>query len=103
MNILILDCNYLLLLKHKNESYENFDPNDQLFAVVFSCITEISSQVKVTSNNNVGVGTDNPHSSAKLEVHSENQGFLKPRMTTSQRNAINNPSVGLEVLISMII
>ncbi|MBK7233826.1 MAG: hypothetical protein IPH93_16585 [Saprospiraceae bacterium] len=63
----------------------------------FSCITEISSQVKVTSNNNVGVGTDNPHSSAKLEVHSENQGFLKPRMTTSQRNAINNPSVGLEV------
>ena len=43
----------------------------------------------------VGIGTVNPNSSAKVEIESTTQGFLYPRMTTVQRNAIANPANGL--------
>jgi hypothetical protein len=44
-----------------------------------------------------GIGTTTPHASAKLEVFSENKGFLPPRMTAQQRTAISSPAVGLMV------
>jgi len=44
---------------------------------------------------NVGIGTATPSSSAALEVASTASGFLPPRMTESQRNAISNPATGL--------
>ncbi len=43
----------------------------------------------------VGVGTTNPNQSAALDVSSTNKGFLPPRMTTTQRNAITNKAAGL--------
>lgn len=43
----------------------------------------------------VGIGTASPDSSAMLEVQSTTKGFLMPRMTTAERNAIPNPAVGL--------
>ena len=49
------------------------------------------SQVKVGENPN----TINP--SAVLEAESTNKGFLPPRMTTAQRDAIQNPALGLMV------
>lgn len=36
-----------------------------------------------------------PHESAILDVSSSNKGFLPPRMTTAQRDAIVNPAIGL--------
>ena len=45
----------------------------------------------------VGVGTTTPHSSAQLEVRSTTKGFLPPRLTQVQRDAIANPSAGLMV------
>jgi len=47
------------------------------------------------TNNNVGIGTTTPNSSAKLEVSSTTKGFAPPRMTTTQRNAIASPMAGL--------
>lgn len=35
--------------------------------------------------------------SAKLQINSTTQGFLKPKMTTTQKNAIVTPAAGLEV------
>ncbi len=46
---------------------------------------------------NVGIGTNNPEPSARLEVSSTNSGFLPPRMSYAQRNAIQNPVAGLIV------
>ncbi len=45
----------------------------------------------------VGIGTTTPHPSAKLEIASTTQGFLPPRMTLAQRNAIATPAEGLMI------
>ncbi len=48
-------------------------------------------------SQNVGIGTTTPDSSAALEIKSSSQGFLPPRLTTTQRNAITNPAIGLQI------
>jgi alkylation response protein AidB-like acyl-CoA dehydrogenase len=45
----------------------------------------------------IGIGTFTPDAAAALDITSTTQGFLKPRMTTSQRDAIENPPDGLEI------
>jgi hypothetical protein len=48
-------------------------------------------------NGQVGVNTTTPNASAALEVVSTTTGFLPPRMTTTQKNAIASPAAGLVV------
>ncbi len=48
-------------------------------------------------SNNMGIGTTTPDASAKLDIESTEQGFLCPRMTSEQREAISNPAEGLLV------
>ncbi len=45
----------------------------------------------------VGIGTITPHTSAALDVTSTTKGFLPPRMTLVQRNAIGTPAEGLVI------
>ncbi|MDN3641727.1 hypothetical protein QWY87_03390 [Lutimonas halocynthiae] len=45
----------------------------------------------------VGIGTTSPDASSALEVASTDKGFLMPRMTTVQREAIATPANGLMV------
>ena len=45
----------------------------------------------------VGVGTLDPQSTAALDITSTTKGFLPPRMTQAQRDAISNPANGLLV------
>jgi hypothetical protein len=45
----------------------------------------------------VGIGTNTPHASAKLELNDTAKGFLPPRMTTVQIRAIVSPAEGLQV------
>jgi hypothetical protein len=56
-----------------------------------------STLATMMDNGRVGIGTTNPHTSAKLEVSAEEQGFLKPRMSTKNRNRISSPAEGLEI------
>ena len=63
--------------------------NKALTILVFLAFT-ISSMAQ-----NVGIGTTTPAASAQLDVSSATKGFLPPRMTTAQRNAITSPADGL--------
>ena len=49
------------------------------------------------SISQVGIGTTTPHASAELDVTSTSKGFLPPRMTQAQRNAIVSAAAGLLV------
>jgi len=45
----------------------------------------------------VGIGTTMPDGSAALDVKATDKGFLMPRMTTTQKDAIATPAAGLQV------
>jgi len=45
----------------------------------------------------VAIGGSAPDSSAILDLQSQTKGFLPPRMTTAERNAIPNPVPGLQI------
>jgi hypothetical protein len=46
---------------------------------------------------NISASNTTPDASAQLQVDSTTQGFLPPRMTTTQRDAISTPAAGLMV------
>ena len=48
-----------------------------------------------TINAQVGVGTLSPDSSAMLDVSSKTKGLLTPRLTTSERDNVATPALGL--------
>lgn len=45
----------------------------------------------------VGINTTEPNPSAELDVASTQRGFLPPRMSSNDRDAINNPAAGLMI------
>ncbi|MEN9369658.1 MAG: hypothetical protein RI952_523 [Bacteroidota bacterium] len=46
-------------------------------------------------NAQVGIGTNSPSAKAALDVSSTSKGFLPPRLTYSEKNAITSPPAGL--------
>jgi hypothetical protein len=59
--------------------------------------TAMSTAMSVFNTTNIGIGTITDISSAILNVASTTKGFLPPRMTTTQVNAIATPAEGLVV------
>lgn len=51
--------------------------------------------INYSSTAQVGIGTSTPDESAQLEINSTSKGLLVPRMSTTQRNSISNPALGL--------
>jgi hypothetical protein len=68
---------------------------DKMKKILF--ILAIVSTVFIASAQNVGINADGsqPDNSAMLDVKSSNKGVLIPRMTQTQRNAIQNPATSL--------
>jgi hypothetical protein len=56
-----------------------------------------SERMRIDNVGNVGINTTTPDASAKLQVDSTTSGFLPPRMTNAERNAIASPQIGLIV------
>ncbi|MFT4838660.1 MAG: hypothetical protein ACI9V9_000567, partial [Oleispira sp.] len=50
-----------------------------------------------TISAQVGVGTYQPDSSSILDIYSESKGFLMPRLSTAQRDAMVLPATGLMI------
>ncbi len=72
--------------------------SDGIASTLFSFINSSSQPIMIVQNaGNVSIGTSVPDVSAKLEIDSTTQGFLKPRMTTTQRDLIGSPATGLEI------
>jgi len=53
--------------------------------------------MRIESTGNVCIGTISSSASAILQADSTTKGFLPPRMTTTQKNAIGTPAAGLQV------
>ncbi|MGQ0739405.1 MAG: tail fiber domain-containing protein [Bacteroidota bacterium] len=47
------------------------------------------------NSGNIGIGTNTPSPSAKLDINSVGSGLLIPRMTEAQKNSISSPATGL--------
>lgn len=62
-----------------------------LFLAMSMALTALAQGVKISPSGG------QPDPSAGLEVDFTNKGFLLPRITTVQRNAIVNPATGLQI------
>lgn len=70
---------------------------EAMLATICLWSTNVQSQNTFPVSGSVGVGTTAPNSSSILELNSVTKGFLAPRMTKTQRDAIVNPAVGLMI------
>ena len=53
--------------------------------------------INPTNNSSLVIGGSTAQATAILQTDSTTKGFLPPRMTTTQKNAISSPAAGLQV------
>jgi hypothetical protein len=63
--------------------------------IITLLLTAVSLQA--IAQQNVGIGTNTPNTSAMLDITSTTKGLLIPRMTQAQRNVITTPATGLMI------
>jgi hypothetical protein len=67
------------------------DDTDLAFSTISNQV--LGEKVRITSQGKVGIGTTAP--AAALDVSSHSSGFLPPRMTATERDAIASPENGM--------
>lgn len=68
-----------------------------MMRILFTCLVLCWAGLVLYAQG-VTIGSNqSPDPAAVLDLQSSNQGFLLPRLTTTQRNAIPNPPVGLQI------
>ena len=72
-------------------------PEQRLVSILKIILLTLFFLISLGLNAQTGIGTSTPDASAKLDVSSTTKGFLPPRMTTVQRNAIASPATGLTI------
>jgi hypothetical protein len=74
------------------------DANTSLTATPFSFANDAPTNAfYMLTSGTVGFGTSTPSEKALLDLTSTTKGFLPPRMTTTQRDAITSPVAGLMI------
>jgi hypothetical protein len=72
--------------------------NTTFKSIFATCLLLLANTI---TNAQVGVGTTSPNASARFQVDADSstnaKGFLPPRVTYAQRNAITSPAIGLMV------
>ena len=95
-----LISNNALVLNNANNNNQMYIRNggSNAAAIQFGHGT-VGGNIKMVlvSDGKVGIGTTSPNSSSLLDVSSTTKGFLPPRMSTTQINAISSPAEGLTV------
>lgn len=66
----------------------------------WSSASTLGNSLVFDNGTSVGIGTTSPSASAALDVTSTTKGFLPPRVTYVDRNAIANPPAGLTIWCS---
>jgi hypothetical protein len=84
--------NYGVVVARGNSIFNNFG-GDYDFKI--SGLTESNLFFVDASNDNIGIGTFLPNPKSLIDMTSTTKGFLPPRMTVSQREAISSPPAGL--------
>lgn len=74
----------------------NLNMNKNMIKSIIVMIIIITSVSNIYAQS-VGIGTSTPEQSAALDINSNNKGFLPPRMSTTERNAITNKVAGLMI------
>ena len=65
--------------------------------IIFFILAFVKASTIYGQAENVGIGTSSPDASAKLEIESNDQGLLVPRLSSAERENISNPAPGLFV------
>jgi hypothetical protein len=65
--------------------------------IKFAVGNTTTAQMTLTSVGSLGIGATSVNASAITQIDSTTKGFLPPRMTTTQKNAISSPAAGLVV------
>jgi N-acetylneuraminic acid mutarotase len=64
---------------------------------IITLILSLFTYIHYSYAQTIGIGTSVPNTSGILDLTSVTQGFLIPRMTLAQRDAIVNPKKGLQI------
>ncbi|MGZ3770056.1 MAG: hypothetical protein ACXVCP_00410 [Bdellovibrio sp.] len=59
--------------------------------------TSVATRLYIDNAGKIGINTLFPDASAQVDINSTTKGFLAPRMTTAQRDAIATPATGLQI------
>jgi hypothetical protein len=96
------DAGYFFAGNSSANTYIINDPSDAgYFATqgpIFLQNGGTTSVAIIGQRMSIGKGTSYADASATLELSSTTRGFLPPRMTTTQKNAIASPATGLMVM-----
>ncbi len=70
--------------------------NDHI-AFGYGSSSAFTETMRIRGDGSIGIGTPTPDASAQLDISSTTKGFLPPRITASQRQAITNPAAALMI------
>jgi hypothetical protein len=65
--------------------------------IITSLLLVMYASTAFAQGVHIGDTSDTPHASSQLEVESTSRGFLPPRLTTAERDAISSPAEGLMI------